>query len=274
MDHSLLTTHSVLAPNSAIGTILVNRAKTSSRKSTDSTIEGSTKPSSRRCMCQKEKNTSPFDLNRMKLLGKKERAVLEYILDYQSSHGDHPTYREIQTRFSYNSINSVSQFIDGLVKKDFLFRVPKRGYRLITFKWNTHQAKSSPNSGSQQKGSTSLKTRSRNASESFVWTTSLKSSETKEQPLKGLRDQPETPRPSSRNDSKIFLTGFPLINSANQNKMSKFLSPCHLQPVRFSPREVPTGYYQGEVILRVQKSWGVCTSCNEEVVPYLSEYDE
>lgn len=60
----------------------------------------------------------------------REKKVLEWIKGYQQDHGGYPTYREIQAALSFNSINSVSQYIKQLASKEYLELIKNKGYRL------------------------------------------------------------------------------------------------------------------------------------------------
>lgn len=66
-----------------------------------------------------------------KSLTPREKKVLDWIKEYQQDNGGYPTYREIQAALSFNSINSVSQYIKQLAKKGVLELIKNKGYRLV-----------------------------------------------------------------------------------------------------------------------------------------------
>lgn len=51
---------------------------------------------------------------------KKQKALLDFISDFITQHGYSPSYREIKSGMSYNSIATVALHIDNLVKRGHL----------------------------------------------------------------------------------------------------------------------------------------------------------
>ena len=66
-------------------------------------------------------------------LTERQKAVLDFIADYQALHGISPTHREIREHFGYSSFGTVYKHLKLLQKKGFLRRDwnQKRGLELV-----------------------------------------------------------------------------------------------------------------------------------------------
>lgn len=66
-------------------------------------------------------------------LTERQKAILEYIAEYQRRHGISPTHREIREEFGYSSFGTVYKHLKLLQKKGFLRRDwnQKRGLELL-----------------------------------------------------------------------------------------------------------------------------------------------
>lgn len=81
------------------------------------------------------KTDDPFDSTGHKptYLTERQKAVLDFIAEYQSQHGISPTHREIREHFGYSSFGTVYKHLKLLQKKGYLHRDwnQKRGLELI-----------------------------------------------------------------------------------------------------------------------------------------------
>ncbi|MCG8455493.1 MAG: transcriptional repressor LexA [Holophagales bacterium] len=66
-------------------------------------------------------------------LTERQKAILEFIADYQQRHGISPTHREIREEFGYSSFGTVYKHLKLLQKKGYLHRDwnQKRGLELL-----------------------------------------------------------------------------------------------------------------------------------------------
>lgn len=66
-------------------------------------------------------------------LTERQKAVIDYIADYQAEHGIAPTHREIRDHFGYSSFGTVYKHLKLLQKKGYLHRDwnQKRGLELV-----------------------------------------------------------------------------------------------------------------------------------------------
>ena len=65
-------------------------------------------------------------------LTKRQKEILDFILEFQQSHGVSPTHREICTRFGYSSYGTVHKHLKLLTEKGFITRAwnQKRGVQV------------------------------------------------------------------------------------------------------------------------------------------------
>lgn len=71
--------------------------------------------------------------NLMEELTKKQKAVLDYIEDYQYNFGKSPTFKEMREHFNVASDNSILKHLNGLKTKGYLMKDPTpRGIKMLS----------------------------------------------------------------------------------------------------------------------------------------------
>lgn len=77
---------------------------------------------------------------------KKQKAVLDYIANFQSTYGYSPSYREIMAGMSYTSLGTVMKHINSLVAKGLLRKRDKsaRSLEVIDIEIPRHVASNRP----------------------------------------------------------------------------------------------------------------------------------
>lgn len=69
----------------------------------------------------------------MEEITKKQKAVLDYIEDYQFNFGKSPTFKEMRENFNVSSDNSILKHLNGLKKKGYLLKDPTpRGIKMLS----------------------------------------------------------------------------------------------------------------------------------------------
>ncbi len=65
-----------------------------------------------------------------KQLTRKQKEFFDYITSYKKEHGIWPTYSEIAEEFGFRSPNSVTQNLQALLKKDYLYKTEEDEYEI------------------------------------------------------------------------------------------------------------------------------------------------
>ncbi|PKK91906.1 MAG: hypothetical protein CVV64_00325 [Candidatus Wallbacteria bacterium HGW-Wallbacteria-1] len=72
----------------------------------------------------------------MRGLTKNQKLVLDFIVSFSAENGAPPSMREIMSRFSFASINSVTTYLNALEKKGFIERDNRKARRIRVLKLN------------------------------------------------------------------------------------------------------------------------------------------
>ncbi len=87
-----------------------------------------------------------------KQLTRKQKEFFDYITSYKNEHDIWPTYSEIAERFGYRSPNSVTQNLQSLVKKGYLYKTEEDEYEINPEYDPTAENRSAPGGGIPVRG--------------------------------------------------------------------------------------------------------------------------